>query len=106
MWPDGGISPFRSEKDTNWEGAVRVPCFARWPGVIKPGTIINGLFSAEDWLPTLVAAAGDPNIKEKLLKGHTAGSEDLQGPPRRLQPGTGAQGRGEGIAAPGVRLLR
>jgi arylsulfatase A-like enzyme len=78
MWPDGGISPFRSEKDTNWEGAVRVPCFARWPGVIKPGTIINGLFSAEDWLPTLVAAAGDVNIKEKLLKGHTAGAKTFK----------------------------
>ena len=78
MWPDGGISPFRSEKDTNWEGAVRVPCFARWPGVIKPGTIINGLFSAEDWLPTLVAAAGDTNIKEKLLKGHTAGTKTFK----------------------------
>ena len=78
MWPDGGISPFRSEKDTNWEGAVRVPCFARWPGVIKPGTILNGLFSAEDWLPTLVAAAGDMNIKEKLLKGHTAGTKTFK----------------------------
>ena len=72
MWPDGGISPFRSEKDTNWEGAVRVPCAARWPGVIKPGTVINGLFSAEDWLPTFLAAAGEPDVKEKLLKGHTA----------------------------------
>jgi arylsulfatase len=78
MWPDGGISPFRSEKDTNWEGAVRVPCFARWPGVIKPGTIVNGLFSAEDWLPTLVAAAGDANIKEKLLKGHAAGPKTFK----------------------------
>jgi arylsulfatase len=77
MWPDGGISPFRSEKDTNWEGAVRVPCFARWPGVIRPGTIINGLFSAEDRLPTLVAAAGDANIEEKLLKGHLDGYNQL-----------------------------
>jgi arylsulfatase len=79
MWPDGGISPFRSEKDTNWEGAVRVPCFARWPGVIKPGTIVDGLFSAEDWLPTLVAAAGgDPDIKGKLRSGYQAGAKTFK----------------------------
>jgi arylsulfatase len=78
MWPDGGISPFRSEKDTNWEGAVRVPAFARWPGVITLGTAVNGLFSAEDWLPTLVAAAGDLDIKAKLLKGYTAGSKTFK----------------------------
>ena len=79
MWPDGGVSPFRSEKDTNWEGAVRVPCAARWPGVIKPGTVIDGLFSAEDWLPTLVAAAGgDPDIKGKLLKGLQVGSKTFK----------------------------
>jgi len=79
MWPDGGMSPFRSEKDTNWEGAVRVPCLARWPGVIKPGTNINGLFSAEDWLPTIVAAAGgDADIKGKLLKGFQAGNKTFK----------------------------
>lgn len=78
MWPDGGASPFRSEKDTNWEGAVRVPCAVRWPGNIKPGTVIEGLFSAEDWLPTLVAAAGEPDIKGKLLKGHQAGSKTFK----------------------------
>jgi arylsulfatase len=79
QWPDGGASPFRSEKDTNWEGAVRVPCVARWPGVIKPGTILDGLFSAEDWLPTLVAAAGgDPDIKGKLLKGLQVGSKTFK----------------------------
>lgn len=79
QWPDGGASPFRSEKDTNWEGAVRVPCVARWPGVIKPGTVLDGLFSAEDWLPTLVAAAGgDPDIKGKLLKGLQVGSKTFK----------------------------
>src|SRR5579883_107756 len=79
QWPDGGASPFRSEKDTNWEGAVRVPCMARWPGVIKPGTIIDGLFSADDWLPTLVAAAGgDADIKGKLLKGYQAGNKTFK----------------------------
>ncbi len=78
MWPDGGASPFRSEKDTNWEGAVRVPCMARWPGTIKPGTIVDSLFSAEDWLPTLVAAGGDANIKDKLLKGYQAGNKTFK----------------------------
>jgi arylsulfatase A-like enzyme len=79
QWPDGGSSPFRSEKDTNWEGAVRVPCMARWPGVIKPGATIDGLFSAEDWLPTLVAAAGgDPDLKDKLTKGYQAGGKTFK----------------------------
>ncbi len=78
QWPDGGISPFRSEKDTNWEGAFRVPAVARWPGAIKPGTIVDGLFSAEDWLPTFLAAAGESDIKGKLLKGHRAGNKTFK----------------------------
>lgn len=79
MWPDGGMSPFRSEKDTNWEGAVRVPCLIRWPGVIKPGTEINDIFSAEDWLPTLVAAAGgDTDLVEKVKKGYQAGDKNFK----------------------------
>ena len=68
-WPDGGNSPFRGEKGTTYEGGFRVPAVVRWPGVIKPGTIYNDIFSSEDWMPTLVAAAGDPDVKEKLLKG-------------------------------------
>ncbi|MHC5543528.1 sulfatase-like hydrolase/transferase, partial [Singulisphaera rosea] len=71
-WPDGAMTPFRSEKNTNWEGAFRVPAMIRWPGKIKPGTISNELFSGQDWLPTLVAVAGEPDIKAKLLKGHDA----------------------------------
>ena len=63
-WPDGGTTPFRSEKNTNWEGGYRVPCLIRWPGVIKPGTIINDVGSHEDMLPTLLAAVGDAGIKE------------------------------------------
>ena len=59
-WPDGGTSPFRGEKNTNWEGGYRVPCAIRWPGVIKPGTVDNNIYAMEDMLPTLVAAAGDP----------------------------------------------
>lgn len=79
MWPDGGSSPFRSEKDTNWEGAVRVPCAVRWPGNIKPGTVIDGMFSAEDWMPTLVAAAGgDTDIKGKLAAGYQAGGKTFK----------------------------
>ncbi len=68
-WPDGGASPFRSEKNTNWEGGYRVPCAIRWPGVIAPGTVHNEICSHEDMLPTLLAAAGVPDVKEQLLKG-------------------------------------
>ena len=77
-WPDGGMTPFRGEKDTNWEGAFRVPCVIRWPGVIKPGMIINEITSAEDWLPTLLAAAGVPDVKEKLLKGYKADTKNFK----------------------------
>jgi arylsulfatase A-like enzyme len=68
-WPDGGMTPFKSTKGTTSEGGFRVPAIARWPGHIKPGTVENGLFSGLDWFPTLVAAAGNPNIKEQLLQG-------------------------------------
>jgi arylsulfatase len=68
-WPDGAMTPFRSEKNTNWEGAFRVPCMIRWPGHIKPGEVSNEIFSGLDWFPTLLAAAGDPNVKDKLLTG-------------------------------------
>src|SRR5947208_1405940 len=71
-WPDGAMAPFRSEKATNWEGAFRVPCMIRWPGHIKPGEVSNEIVSGLDWLPTFLAAAGDPDIKDKLLKGYDA----------------------------------
>jgi arylsulfatase len=77
-WPDGGQSPFRGEKNTNWEGGFRVPTAIRWPGVIKPGTVLNDVFAHEDMLPTLVAAAGEPNIKEKLLKGTKVGNKTFK----------------------------
>ena len=70
-WPDAGTTPFRSEKNTNWEGAYRVPAMVRWPGHIKPGSISNDIVSHLDWLPTLAAIAGEPDIKGKFLKGHT-----------------------------------
>ena len=79
QWPDGGSSPFRSEKDTNWDGAFRVPALIRWPGHIKPGTNFMELFSAEDWLPTLVAAAGgDANLPASLLKGVSANGKNFK----------------------------
>jgi len=71
-WPDGAMTPFRSEKNTNWEGAFRVPCVVRWPAAIKPGTVTNELMSHNDWLPTLVSVAGEPDIVNKLLKGYQA----------------------------------
>jgi arylsulfatase len=77
-WPDGGQSPFRGEKNTNWEGGYRVPAMVRWPGVTKPGTVYNDIVAHEDWIPTLVAAAGNPNIKEQLLKGATVGNKTFK----------------------------
>ncbi len=71
-WPDGGMTWFRSEKNTNWEGAFRVPCVVRWPGAIRPGTVTNELMSHNDWVPTLCAAAGEPDIVNKLKAGYTA----------------------------------
>ena len=77
-WPDGGITPFHGEKGTTWEGGFRVPSVIRWPGVIEPGTIYNDIFSHEDMMPTILAAAGEPNIKEKLLQGHRAGEKTFR----------------------------
>src|SRR6476660_6790675 len=72
-WPDGANTPFRSQKDTNWEGGWRVPSFIRWPGKIKAGSVLNGIVCHQDMLPTLLAAAGDPTIKQKLLNGYKVG---------------------------------
>jgi arylsulfatase A-like enzyme len=69
-WPDAAISPFRSEKNTNWEGGWRVPTFVRWPAKLKAGTVLNGIVSHQDWLPTLLAAAGAPDVPAKLLEGY------------------------------------
>ena len=74
-WPDAGMTPFRSEKNSNWEGAYRVPAVVRWPGMIEPGSVCNEIMSHMDWIPTLLAAVGDADIKEKLLKGHKAGDK-------------------------------
>jgi arylsulfatase len=72
-WPDGGTTMFRGEKNTQWEGGYRVPCMIRWPGVIKPGTVINEMGAHEDMIPTVMAAAGVPNITEELLQGKKIG---------------------------------
>ena len=77
-WPDAGITPFRSEKNTNWEGGWRVPAFVRWPGKIKAGSVLNGIVSHQDWLPTLLAAAGEPDISAKLLNGHKVGDKTFK----------------------------
>lgn len=77
-WPDGGITPFRDEKNTNWEGGWRVPAFARWPARFKSGTVLNGIVSHQDWLPTLVAAAGQPDVTEKLLSGYQIGDKQFK----------------------------
>jgi arylsulfatase A-like enzyme len=99
-WPDGGTTPFHGEKNTSWEGGYRVPGMIRWPGVVKPGTEINEIVSHEDWVPTFVAAAGEPAVKEKLLTGYEAAGKTfkvhLDGYDQRdLLAGTGPSKRKE-----------
>jgi arylsulfatase len=69
-WPDAGMTPFRNEKNSNWEGAYRVPAMVRWPGVIPAGRVLNGIVSHTDWFITLLAAAGNPDIAAQLRAGH------------------------------------
>ncbi|MBX5460844.1 MAG: arylsulfatase [Steroidobacteraceae bacterium] len=77
-WPDGAMTPFRSEKATNWEGAFRIPLLVRWPGKIQPGTVSNEIVQHHDWLPTFLAMAGEPAIAEKLRKGYKAGGRTFK----------------------------
>ena len=77
-WPDGGSTPFRGEKATNWEGAFRVPCLIRWPGVIKPGTVVNDICAHEDFIPTFAAVNGDTNLVEELKQGHTLNGKSFK----------------------------
>ncbi|MGE3876007.1 MAG: arylsulfatase [Parvibaculaceae bacterium] len=74
-WPDGGATPFRGEKDTNWEGGWRVPCVMRWPGVIEPGRVVNDVCSLQDFIPTFAAANGEPDLVEKVKKGYEMGGK-------------------------------
>lgn len=77
-WPDGGMTPFRNEKNSNWDGGYRVPTLIKWPGVIEPGSVYNDVFSHEDMLPTILAAVGESDIKEKLLNGHEANGRNFK----------------------------
>lgn len=77
-WPDAAMTPFRNEKNSNWEGAFRVPSLIRWPGKIPAGTVSNDIVSHHDWLPTILAAAGEPEIKEKLMRGHQADGKEFR----------------------------
>jgi arylsulfatase len=77
-WPDGAMTPFRNEKNSNWEGAFRVPEVVRWPGHIPAGVVSNEIISHTDWLPTLLAAAGEPEISAKLKQGHQAGDKEFK----------------------------
>jgi arylsulfatase len=72
-WPDGGMTPFRSEKNTNWEGAFRIPLIVRWPGKVEAGSVANGIVQHHDWLPTFLDMAGDPGAADRLKKGATVG---------------------------------
>jgi arylsulfatase len=78
LWPDGAMTPFRSEKGTTWEGGFRIPMLVRWPGVIEPGTVYNDIISLLDWFPTLCSAAGAGNIKTKMANGFKAGSKTFK----------------------------
>jgi arylsulfatase len=77
-WPDGAMTPFRNEKNTSWEGAYRIPAMVKWPGKIKPGSVANGIVSHLDWLPTLLAMAGDAEVTQKLLKGYKVGDANYK----------------------------
>ncbi len=85
-WPDAGMTPFRNEKNSNWEGAYRVPAMVRWPGHIPEGRVLNGIVSHDDWFVTLLAAAGDADVADRLKAGTDLSGTTLQGPPRRPQP--------------------
>ena len=104
-WPDGGQTPFAEAKGTGYEGGFRVPAIIRWPGHVPADTVENGIISGLDWFPTFVAAAGNPNINEELLKGKTDRRPDLQEPSRRLQP-DGHDHRQGSVGSPRNLLLR
>ena len=94
-WPDGGMTPFRNEKNTNWEGAFRVPLVVRWPGKIKPGQISNEIVQHHDWFPTFLAMAGDPDVIGEAEEWLSGDRPHLQEPPRRLQSASLSDRSGE-----------
>ena len=105
-WPDAAMTPFRNEKNSNWEGAFRVPAMVRWPGKIKPGSVSNEIMSHLDWMPTLLAAAGMPDIKEKLLTGYKAGDMTCRRAPRQHDGRTPGSDVAEVICASPVYLKK
>ena len=103
-WPDGGTTPFRGEKNTNWEGSYRVPAIVRWPGLVPPRSEINQIVSAEDWVQTLMARGGRARHREQAACGLQRRRQELQGAPRRLRPARRARWQGP-RQAPRVLLL-
>ena len=103
-WPDGGMTPFRSEKNTNWEGAFRVPLLVRWPGKIKAGSVANGIVQHHDWLPTFLAMAGDAGHRREAEEGLQGDRPHLQEPHRWLQPAALSDRRGEEESAQALLL--
>ena len=101
-WPDGGTTPFRGEKATNWEGGFRVPCLIRWPGVIRPGTVANDICAHQDFMPTFAAAAGESDLVEKLKKGGTLNGKNFKVHLDGVQPDALLEGRNAGIATRGL----
>ena len=104
-WPDGGMTPFRSEKNSNWEGAFRIPELVRWPGKIPAGTVSNEIVQHHDWLPTFLAAAGRAGRRREAEEGPRSRRQDVQGPHRRLQPLAVPDRRGRQEPQAGVRVL-
>ena len=105
-WPDGAMTPFRSEKNTNWEGAFRVPLLVRWPGKIEAGSVSNGIVQHHDWLPTFLAMAGDTGVVGQAEEGRHRQRQEVQEPHRRLQPAALPDRRGEGEPAQVLLLLQ
>ena len=105
-WPDGAMTPFRNEKNSNWEGAYRVPCMIKWPGHIKPGTVENGIVSHLDLMPTLLAASRRSGRERAAPQGHESRRCDLQGASRRLRYAAASDRSGDGESAQGVLLLQ
>ncbi len=104
-WPDGGATPFRGEKDTNWEGGWRVPCVMRWPGVIEAGRVINDICSLQDFIPTFAAAAGEPDLVSKVKAGYKMDGRTFKVHLDGVQSAALPRGDRQGIAAQGLPLL-
>ena len=105
-WPDGAMTPFRNEKNSNWEGAYRIPLLVRWPGKIAAGVVSNEIIQHHDWLPTFLAAAGGADHRREVDAGAPGCREDIQGTHRRLQPAAVSDRAGEEKPAQGLHVLQ